>query len=213
MATNSSVLIIPPKASASVAETNDIRPIRPPVEIPSGWAWVWWLLVVAVLAALGVAAWLWWQKKRVTMATPALVPPHVRARQRLEAALSLLHDPRLFAIAVSDALRMYLEERFLLHAPERTTEEFLLELQESKHLKLEQKQALGQFLSSCDLVKFARYEPTETALRELLESALRLVDETRFEPLAVAASAPAAPPPLPPAPPSPELTTQTARVP
>jgi hypothetical protein len=182
------------------------------VEIPSEWGWVWWLLLAALLAALGVASWLWWLKKRVEITIPPLVPPHVRARQRLEAALGLLHDPRLFAIEVSDALRVYLEERFLLHAPERTTEEFLLELQDSKHLNLEQKQALAEFLASCDLVKFARYEPTETALRELHESALRLVDETRFEPIAAAASAPPAPPLLPPNPPPPEVTS-TARIP
>jgi hypothetical protein len=212
MATNSSVLIVPPKGSASAAETNDIRPIRPPVEIPNGWGWVGWLLLVAVLAVLGAASWWWWRKRQVKVAAPALVPPHVRARQRLEAALSLLHDPRLFGIEVSDALRVYLEERFLLHAPERTTEEFLLELQESKHLRLEQKQALAEFLSSCDLVKFARYEPTETALRALHESALRLVDETRFEPIASVASASPAPPPLPPSPPPPAVRPQTARI-
>jgi hypothetical protein len=42
----------------------------------------------------------------------------------------------------------------------------------------EQKESLGKFLESCDLVKFAKYEPGEPELRELHDSAVRLVEET-----------------------------------
>jgi hypothetical protein len=40
---------------------------------------------------------------------------------------------------------------------------------------------LADFLSQCDLVKFAKYEPTEVELRKLHEAAVRMVNET--EPL------------------------------
>ncbi|MEI9866169.1 MAG: hypothetical protein WDN00_16765 [Limisphaerales bacterium] len=36
----------------------------------------------------------------------------------------------------------------------------------------EQKESLGGFLESCDLVKFAKYEPTETELHGLHHSAV-----------------------------------------
>jgi hypothetical protein len=42
----------------------------------------------------------------------------------------------------------------------------------------EQKESLGRFLESCDLVKFAKYEPREPELRELHHSAVKLVEET-----------------------------------
>jgi hypothetical protein len=42
----------------------------------------------------------------------------------------------------------------------------------------EQKESLGDFLASCDLVKFAKYEPGENELHDLHSSALRLVEET-----------------------------------
>ena len=80
---------------------------------------------------------------------------------------------------VSDVIRVYLEERFNLHAPDRTTEEFLEELRQSSRLNEEHKALLENFLIKCDLVKFARQEPTEPELRDLLDSALRLIDETR----------------------------------
>jgi hypothetical protein len=45
-------------------------------------------------------------------------------------------------------------------------------------LTLDQKQSLENFLASCDMIKFAKYEPTEMELRGLYDSALRLVNET-----------------------------------
>jgi hypothetical protein len=102
----------------------------------------------------------------------------VRARHKLQEALTLLTQPKPFCILVSDTIRSYLEEQFDFRAPERTTEEFLHELQATDLLSPEQKESLGRFLESCDLVKFARYEPGEPELQELHHSAVRLVEET-----------------------------------
>lgn len=106
------------------------------------------------------------------------MPAHIRAKQNLQEALALIAQPKPFCILVSDTIRSYLEEQFDFHAPERTTEEFLHELQATDLLSPERKESLGQFLESCDLVKFARYEPGEPELRELHDSAVRLVEET-----------------------------------
>lgn len=193
MASNSA-LIIPPRTNAaapSLAATNDIRPIKPPVRIVDPWAIALWTgSTLLALALIAVVTWLWW--KRRPKPQPVTVPPHVRAREKLNAALGQIHDPRAFCIAVSDAIRVYLEERFRLRAPERTTEEFLRDLQSTSHLNAEQKQTLATFLERCDLVKFARFEPNEAALRELHESALRLVHETQFDAVPSPASAAAA---------------------
>ena len=178
LATNQSALIVPPPSAAA---TNELRAVKPPVEIPAEWAWLWWTLVA--LAVMAAALWVWrrWRKKSslAPSAPPAL--PHVLAKQRLQAALAFIHDPREFCIRVSDALRAYLEDRFRFHAPDRTTEEFMQELHGTHLLTFDQRATLEQFLQSCDLVKFARHEPTEAALRDLHEAALRLVDETQYE--------------------------------
>lgn len=198
MATNSGILIPPPAPPAAVAGTNDIRAIKPPVEVPNPWAWVFWTTGILLLFALLAVALMFWRKMRQRQAAIPPVPPHVRARQKLDAALLLIGDPRAFCIVVSDALRVYLEERFNLRAPERTTEEFLRDLQKTSALNAAQKQSLASFLEQCDLVKFARFEPPESSLRELHESALRLVHETQFDPVAAEPVAPALPP-MPPA--------------
>jgi len=161
--------------------TNDIRGVKAPVAVPNDWAWVAWARGAALAIAAAYWAWQRWHKKRVHKLMIPPTPPHVRARQRLDAALAHIQDPRVFCGEVSDALRVYLEERFRFHAPERTTEEFLLELQSTNILTTQQKQSLSEFLQSCDLVKFARYEPAEAGLRDLHDCALRLVAETQYE--------------------------------
>ncbi len=160
------------------ASANDIRDIKPPVSIPSGWEWLWVTLGVLAGAAILFALWKWWRKRRANVPAEPPVPAHVRAKQKLEEALALISQPKPFCILVSDTIRFYLEERFEFRAPERTTEEFLHELNATDLLLSEQKESLGRFLESCDLVKFAKYEPGETELRELHGSAVKLVEET-----------------------------------
>lgn len=172
-------------SSATGPATNALRDIKPPVEIPSVWAWVAWVLGALAVAALAFWAWRRWQKRRAEIPPVPVIPPHIRAKQKLQEALALIGEPRQFCILVSDTVRWYLEERFDFHAPERTTEEFLHELQGTDLLTRDQKSSLGEFLNRCDLVKFAKYEPREPELRDLHDSALRLVEETEPQPPAL----------------------------
>jgi len=170
-------------AQSAAPVASDIRDIKPPIEITDGLTWLWWGLLVLFLAVAVFLIWRWFKNRKLNVVLPPPVPAHVRAKQKLEQALALITQPKPFVIAVSDAERAYLEERFEFHAPERTTEEFLRELAGTKLLLPEQKESLGGFLASCDLVKFAKYEPGENELRELHSSAVRLVEETEPQPI------------------------------
>jgi hypothetical protein len=215
MKTNSSAVILPaPSSATNSPATNsladaDIRDIKAPVEIPSGWFWLGCMLGALGIALASYFAWRYWQTHRTrTKPEQLIIPPHVRARRKLEQALGLIYEPRPFCISVSDTLRAYLEEAFSLRAPERTTEEFLDELQSSALLSFSQKQLLGDFLMRCDLVKFAREEPAVDQLKELHASALRLIDETSvFLQRPVPPTHPA-PPMQPPAIPPPSLPSK-----
>ena len=196
MASTNSALLIPPMSPS--LGTNDIRPIKAPMFLPDEWWWLWWVIgtiVVLALIAGGIALVIVRARKQAAQSAVP-VPPHLRAKQKLRDALALISDPNAFCTAVSGIVRIYLEERFRFHAPERTTDEFLFELQATDLLLADQKQTLAAFLQRCDLVKFARLEPTETELRGIYDSADRLIDETA--PTFSLNSPPAIPPPLSP---------------
>ena len=180
MATNTPPQILPTTGSATdEAAYKDILEIKPPVEIPTGWEFLLWLLGAVVLGFL--VAWLWsrFRKLRETQLAPPPPPaPHVVAWNRLQRALDIIHYPERFCTEVAQAVREYLEARFSLHAPERTTEEFLDELRFSTVLNGDHQELIAPFLERCDLVKFARDEPTETELKQLQEAACRFVAET-----------------------------------
>jgi hypothetical protein len=171
----------------AAAPIPDLRDIKPPVAIPSDLAWLWWTLGTLAALVILYLVWRWWRQRSLQVPYVPPIPAHVRARQKLAAALELIGQPKPFCIAVSDVTRVYLEERFNFHAPERTTEEFLRELAGTDLLTPDQKDSLSRFLESCDLVKFARYEPGEAELHALHESAGRLIDETEPPPMTDAA--------------------------
>ena len=187
--TNTSALILPdPNGSVDMSgEALDIRDIKGVVDVPSGNEWVFFIFALfGVAIVVFISIWIIRRHLAKSSEKSVLIPPqppHILAWNKLQSSLDLIHDADLFCTDVSLIIRVYLEGRFDLQAPDRTTEEFLFELQTSKYLDDSHKDLLGDFLSECDLVKFAKAEPPENELRRLHEAAGRLVGETqpRFE--------------------------------
>lgn len=86
-----------------------------------------------------------------------------------------------YYIAISAIIRHYLENRFLLKAPEMTTEEFLVNVRDYSQLKIEHKNLLKEFLLSCDLVKFAKYTPSQQEIDSVFDTAKMFIDQTKEE--------------------------------
>ena len=187
--TNTSALILPdPNGSVDMSgEALDIRDIKGVVDVPSGNEWLFFIFgLFGVAIVVFISIWIIRRHLAKSSEKSVLIPPqppHILAWNKLQSSLDLIHDADLFCTDVSLIIRVYLEGRFDLQAPDRTTEEFLFELQTSKYLDDSHKDLLGDFLSECDLVKFAKAEPPENELRRLHEAAGRLVGETqpRFE--------------------------------
>lgn len=122
------------------------------------------------------------------------IPVAVSESQTVEDALDELEklrakmnreNSRLYAIKASGIIRRYIERRFGIHAPLRSTEEFLVEAQMSNSLSDSDKQSLGNFLVCCDFLKFARAFAEREELEKLHESAVEFVKRTNHQPLAV----------------------------
>ncbi len=162
----------------------DIHDIKGLVPIPHNW---WWLLLL--VAVLALAYWLW-KRRQSTDATNSPPPPTpyelaIRALQRLREENPPVEE---FYTRLSDIVRHYLEGRFHLRAPERTTEEFLYEVAQDNTLAQEHKDLLGAFLQESDLVKFARHHPEQSDMQRALDAGEKFVNDTQPQAQEVVAS-------------------------
>jgi hypothetical protein len=155
----------------------DIRDIAGPVPIPDPWLLP--LLLVAAIAFVALvllAARAWRARRR------GAESPEARALRRLEEAHRIM-DPacaREYGVAVSTAIRLYIEERFAARAAHRTTEEFLYGLAaETTSPLAARRPLLERFLQHCDLAKFARFALTHDEMEALHASALRFVRDAQ----------------------------------
>jgi len=160
----------------------DIKEIAPPVRLPGRARWPYYAGFGASAALLALACGVLWRRRRKRAAPPVpIVPPHERALNALDALLAekLVErgEYKLFYIGVSDILRRFIEERYGLHAPERTTEEFLAELGNTRALERNQKLLLRDFLKHCDLVKFAEYQPSDIEVEQTFSTCKRFIQE------------------------------------
>lgn len=137
----------------------DIRDIQEVVSLPTFLIWPWLLMGLSVFSVVLFSIFL--RRKRKVKTAPSL-SPHLSALEALEKIETMgwaYRDRKEYYFLVSGVLRRYLEERFGINAPEKTTEEFMASASTHPLLTETQKELLHRFLKECDLVKFARFDP------------------------------------------------------
>ena len=126
--------------------------------------------------------------RRVTIA-PKL-PPHQVALQEMERIKSekswMRDDVKQYYTELTDALRLYMEERFGFNAKEMTSDEIIAQLNEQPDK--EWLSELRELFSMSDLVKFAKYKPLINENDMHLLNAIDFIHKTKVE-----AAAPAEP--------------------
>jgi hypothetical protein len=160
------------------ALTDDLRLLEPPHP------WLMPLLVVAAIVL--VAAFFWWRRRRGSRHAPsqevssALSPPVEDALAELEKLFALIDSERSrpYGIESSAIVRRYIERRFEFAATLQSTEEFLADAQRSPRLDAGYQDLLGDFLSCCDLLKFARTLASRDELAQLHNAAIAFVKGT-----------------------------------
>jgi hypothetical protein len=167
------------RAELKIADIEGV--VQMPAE-PSYWP-VWVLCIIAV--AIGAGLWLRLRRRRVEELVRIFRPAHEIAYERLRALIKqdLVKAGKIkeFYERISDILRHYIEHRFNLRAPERTTEEFLAELPYANVLSQADQQRLGEFLRHCDLVKFAKHEPTTEQIQKTFDLVKDFIETTKSE--------------------------------
>lgn len=181
-----------------LAGDEQARDIRGAVELPGAGTISTWLIGLSILAATSGAALLaLWLARRRRRAAEAAFEPEPPAHAWAMAALAQLEREGLleqgafepFYTRLSDIVRRYIEKRFGLMAPERTTDEFLAEARRGDALSEGHKTLLEGFLRAADMVKFALHLPRGEDAREALGAARGFVEETAPVPTLAEAAA------------------------
>ena len=153
---------------------------------PGPWWTQWWAIaIVAVLLGFATFRFLRWRRRRLAAVSGVEVAApdtaHEDALAELERLFALVEAERSrpYAIESSAIVRRYIERRFQIRAPLRSTEEFLHEAQHSPRLTAEHQSLLGEFLGCCDFLKFARGLADRVELEKLHRSAVDFVKATR----------------------------------
>ncbi len=152
------------------------------MEQPLFQRWEVWA-AIGTAAALALAALIYFLRRqriveRLTPAPPAWDVAYARLRELDARRWPNQGKIQPYYVELSSILRQYIEDRFSLHAPERTTPEFLAEASNSGALNTDHQELLAHFLRHSDRVKFAQFEPTTGDMERSFAEVLRFVDET-----------------------------------
>jgi len=165
----------------SVFEPRDITgTLMPPAEPLS--PWVWAAIVGAVVGATALLGLLiLWLRRLARRPAPPILPEvwALRALAELEAA-GLIDRGRAkqYYYSLSEIVRVYIERKFGLAAPEMTTEEFLSTLARNRGALPYDAERLRDFLQACDLVKYAAFTPRAAEAGQALSIARAFIDAT-----------------------------------
>jgi hypothetical protein len=157
----------------------DIKDVKPPVAFPINF--LPWMIIGAIAF---FAAIVYFFKKRPKPVVPAKTQtPWEKAYERLEQLqkekLIEKNNWSEYFYKLSLIMRMYMEDKYQINAPEMTTEEFLKSMEQSQDLNAHHKDILKNFLISCDLIKFAKYQPPADEAEKSFALAKKLIDETK----------------------------------
>jgi hypothetical protein len=168
------------------ADASDVRDIKPPVSLDKRYFKLYIIIAIVFGILLLVAIvlhYVYRRKQRETESIPEPLSAHQIAYNDLESlrAMDLISKGQIkeYYYRLSNIVRHYIENKFKLMAPERTTEEFLVEMTVTGKLSGAHKELVGNFLEHCDMVKFAAYGPDGREIESSFNSAKKLVDETR----------------------------------
>jgi Domain of unknown function (DUF4381) len=161
-------------APAVLVLGDEFHDIAPPVDYSLIPPWLVFVIAFVVLSLLGAVV--WWFMKRPKPELPPKAPREI-ALGELEQIRPEIETmtPYQFSIRVSDILRRYVTQQYGVPATRQTSIEFLTAAAKAPSFSADDKSLLEDFLSRCDLIKFARYEATTSDSELLLEEAIRFV--------------------------------------
>ncbi len=167
-----------------------LKDIKPPFDEPFDWKWylpyayVTLGILVAILLIIFIVRRIKKNKPVVIIPEKPKTPAHITALAALEKIKeeAIWKDNKIkeYYSAITDTVRLYIEERFNINALELTSDE-IIQIFKSQVIDSESKSKLYQILTLSDFVKFAKQIPIEAEHTLTLNNAFDFVRGTLRE--------------------------------
>ncbi|MFN7877045.1 MAG: hypothetical protein ACK5PB_17135 [Pirellula sp.] len=160
------------------SDLSQVDPMSDPIAPKQSSLLVGILALIIVGVASATVLWIVRNRSKKLLVAPVLSPEEVA-----QLALSQLIAEELpsrglvkeFYLRLTGIVRVFIEGKTGLRAPEQTTEEFLRDMRASSRFDGPQASQLQEFLTAADLVKYAGQTPDETTILKSLERAREFI--------------------------------------
>ncbi len=177
-------MITPPDSTANIFDI--IAPYEASLSIGEILPWVLLLLVIAAAVYFGIRFYKKYRRLKpgqevITISEPAHIIAFRELEKLKEDKLWQKGEVKEYYSRLTEILRQYLENRFLVFSLELTTTETLEMLLKTGFKKDTNYTKLKAILSGADMVKFAKYTPEPSENEEFFEDAWGFVLATKHE--------------------------------
>lgn len=161
----------------------DLHPPAGPFALLSHISYWLWAILMAIVAAMAAAWWIWRRSRPETTVAAVVLSPEELANIELDKLVAsglAESDIKLFYVELTSVVRRYIERATTIRAPEQTTEEFLREVSRTQTFGRDDCSRLRDFLESADLVKFAAHRPQADDIAESIHRARLFIGMQNF---------------------------------
>ncbi len=164
--------------------TQDIKDIKPPVDLPAN-HWLLWVVCIVAVTVVAVLVYRYFKNRKKKFLGAQMADWQI-ALSGIDALLKKQWGEQgklaEFFGELSLILRRYIEQRFKIEALEMTTEELLLDVKNKNQFQSAHQQVLTDFLQLSDQVKFAKHIPSKGDAERALDLVRRFIEETKMNP-------------------------------
>ncbi len=179
------IKVVPVKKLPS--DTDDIRDIKEPEKIKSHF--LLYLFIILLIIGAGVFAFFYYKKhfiketEGIKIKEPEkIIPEDIEALEKIKKLQQkeyLKNNKfKIFYFELSEIIRGYLHRRYDIYTLERTSYEIMLDIRKIVDDKNTQK-LFNNFFRDSDIVKFAKYKPTNNESKGIVERAVQLINITK----------------------------------
>jgi hypothetical protein len=164
----------------------DIKDLKKQAEMHEPIRWGLWICVFLALGIITAIIWILWKRRRKRVpVVPAPPPQDLLDLAEAELRELLAHGmpggtaAKPFYVRLSDIVKKMLEAGYSIHTSEQTTSEILDSLKSQPEQNPEEMEKIEAFLNRCDLVKFAKYIPSESEQDAAVKESWRILKACR----------------------------------